>query len=252
LLGPANPAFVPIVELPEHVVRAVTTSEDAGFFAHRGFDFDELKNALLAGVKAGKLQRGGSTISQQLAKNLFLSRDRTLARKAREALVTVALEGTVPKARLLEIYLNLIEWGPGIYGIGPAARHYLDKDARAMTPREACFLATLIPSPRRSHAALEAGVPVQRWDERIDDLLGKLLVTGVLDEETVTRERAATLTLASWVPRAASSGPAAGEAPPESDEPGPTGAADDPAAGGGPRRGVDPSPRTGPSGPGAP
>ena len=107
----------------------------------------------MAGLRAGRLQRGGSTISQQLSKNLFLSRDRTLVRKVREALITVALEGTVPKARLLEIYLNLIEWGPSLHGIGPAARHYLGKDARALTPREACFLVTLVPSPVRSHAA---------------------------------------------------------------------------------------------------
>jgi transglycosylase-like protein len=201
LLGPANPAFVPVAELPEHVVRAITTSEDAGFFAHHGFDFDELRNALVAGARAGKLQRGGSTITQQLAKNLFLSRDRTLARKVREALITVALEGTVPKARLLEIYLNLIEWGPGLHGLGPAARHYLGKDARSLTPREACFLATLIPSPVRSHAALAAGVPVERWSERIDDLLHKLAVTGVLDEGGLERELVAPLALEAWVPR---------------------------------------------------
>jgi hypothetical protein len=209
LLGPANPDFVPFGELPEHVVRAVTTSEDAGFFAHHGFDFDELRNALVAGARAGKLGRGGSTITQQLAKNLFLSRDRTLARKAREALITVALEGTVPKARLLELYLNLIEWGPGLYGLGPAARHYLGKDARALTPREACFLATLIPSPLRSHAALLAGAPAARWSDRIDDLLRKLGAAGVLDEAALARELAAPLALASWIPGAVSPGAAA-------------------------------------------
>jgi hypothetical protein len=219
LLGPANPDYVPLAELPAHVVRAVTTSEDGGFFAHRGFDFDELRNALVAGARAGKLGRGGSTISQQLAKNLYLSRDRTLARKAREALITVALEGTVPKARLLEIYLNLIEWGPGLHGIGPAARHYLGKDARALSPRQACFLATLIPSPLRSHAALAGGVPVQRWSERIDDLLIKLGVAGVIDEETLARELAAPLTLAAWVPRPAPGKEPPGGPPPGADEP---------------------------------
>jgi hypothetical protein len=206
LLGPASPDFVPIAELPQHVVRAVTTSEDAGFFAHRGFDFDELRNAMVAGLRAGKLQRGGSTITQQLAKNLYLSRDRTLARKAREALVAVALEGTVPKARLLEIYLNLIEWGPALHGLGPAARHYLGKDARDLTPREACFLATLIPSPLRSHAALAGGAPLERWGERTDDLLRKLAAAGVIDEETLARELAAPLALAAWVPRGAAAG----------------------------------------------
>jgi hypothetical protein len=222
LIGPENPAFVPLAELPEHVVRAITTSEDAGFFAHQGFDFGELRNALAAGAQAGRLLRGGSTITQQLAKNLYLSRDRTLARKAREALITVALEGTVPKARLLEIYLNLIEWGPGLHGIGPAARHYLGKDARALTPREACFLATLIPSPLRSHAALAAGVPLARWSERIDDLLRKLNTVGLLDDAALAREVATPLTLAAWVPRGAvepaSPGSTLTDAPPDTDD----------------------------------
>ncbi len=186
LVGPANPDFVPIAELPEHVVRCVTTAEDAGFFAHRGFDFGELKNAAAAAVSAGQLRRGGSTISQQLAKNLYLSRDRTLARKAREALLTVALEGTVPKARLLEIYLNVIEWGPGLYGLGPASRHYFGVDARALSPRQGCFLAAIIPSPRKSGAAVAAGRPASLWADHVDDLLLKLQLTGVLSEEQLT------------------------------------------------------------------
>jgi len=165
------------------VVRAVTTSEDAGFYGHQGFDFDELKNAAAAGLAAGKLQRGGSTITQQLAKNLFLSRDRTLVRKAREALLTVALEGTVPKARLLEIYLNVIEWGPGLHGIGPAARHYFAVDARALTPRQACFLAAIVPSPLRSGAAVAAGRPPALWANRIDALLLKLQQASVISDE---------------------------------------------------------------------
>jgi len=215
LVGPDDPAFVPVAELPEHVVRCITTSEDAGFFGHQGFDFDELRNAVAAGAQAGKLLRGGSTITQQLAKNLYLSRDRSLARKAREALITVALEGTVPKARLLEIYLNVIEWGPELHGLGRAARHYLDKDARSLTPREACFLATLIPSPVRSHGALAAGVPAWRWSARVDDLLMKLQAVGLLDDDALARELSAPLALASWVPRQAAppdaGGPAAAE-----------------------------------------
>jgi hypothetical protein len=210
VVGPGNPAFVPITELPVHVIRAVTVSEDAGFFAHRGFDFEELRNAAAAGARAGQLGRGGSTITQQLAKNLYLSRDRTLARKAREALVTVALEGTLPKARLLEIYLNLIEWGPGLHGIGAAARRYFDEDARALTPRQACFLAAIIPSPVRSHAAVAAGRPASLWSARIDDLLVKLHATGVLDDAQLAEALAAPLAF----------GPLAPPAPPAAGPPG--------------------------------
>jgi penicillin-binding protein 1A len=186
-LGPANPAFVPIAELPDHVVRAVTTAEDAGFFGHQGFDFAELLEALSAGARAGHLGRGGSTISQQLAKNLYLSRDRTLVRKAREALVTIGLEATLPKARLLELYLNLIEWGPGLHGIGPAARHYFGVDARRLSPRQACFLAAIIPSPNRSHGLVAAGLGDRAYRTRVDDLLQRLNGFQALDDEALAR-----------------------------------------------------------------
>jgi membrane peptidoglycan carboxypeptidase len=199
LVGPARPGFVPFGELPDYVIRAITTSEDASFFAHRGFDFGELRNALAEAGQAGKLGRGGSTITQQLAKNLFLSRERTLARKVKEALVTVALEGSLSKARLLEIYLNVIEWGPGLHGLGPAAKHYFGKDARALTPREACFLAAAIPSPLRTHAAVAAGVPAERWNARIEGLLAKLGAVGVLTGDQLDEARGAPLRFAAGV-----------------------------------------------------
>ncbi len=177
-VGPGNPAFLPYAETPPHVVRAVTASEDAGFFAHRGFDFREIANAI---AERGRV-RGASTISQQLAKNLFLSPERTLSRKVREALGTIALEASVGKARLLEIYLNIAEWGPGVYGIGEAARFWFDKDPRALTPRESAFLATVIPAPRRFHARLHRSGITPWWNARIDDVLGKMRVQGALDD----------------------------------------------------------------------
>jgi hypothetical protein len=183
LVGPDNPGFVPIAELPRHVVRAVTASEDAGFFGHSGFDFDELRNAAVEGAQAGRVVRGGSTITQQLAKNLYLSREKTLARKLREALVTVALEATVPKQRLMEIYLNVAEWGPGLWGIGPAARHWFGKDARQLTPKEAAFLATVIPNPVRYHSMWNRGWVSEAWEQRVDDLLRTMYGQGNLTGE---------------------------------------------------------------------
>ena len=180
LVGLANPDFVPLSELPAYLVRAVTASEDAGFFGHTGFDFAELRNAAVQGAQAGRVVRGGSTISQQLAKNLYLSREKTLARKLREAMVTLALEATVPKHRLMEIYLNVAEWGPGLWGIGPAARHWFGKDARALTPREAAFLATVIPGPRRYHAMWYRGSPSEAWTEHVDGLLRTMYGQGSL------------------------------------------------------------------------
>ena len=181
VVGPENPDFVPVAELPAHVIRAVTTSEDAGFFAHHGFDFEEMKNALAEAAGAGRT-RGASTITQQLAKNLFLSRERTIARKVREAFLTLALEASLPKARLLEIYLNIVEWGPGVHGIGEAARHWFGKDARALTPREAAFLASVIPSPMRFHAYFATGEISGAFLQRVDGLLVKMRDQGQLTD----------------------------------------------------------------------
>jgi hypothetical protein len=186
LVGPGNPDFVPVADLPEHVVRAVTASEDAGFFAHHGFDFAELGLAFAAGAERGRVVRGGSTITQQLAKNLYLGREKTLARKVREAAITLALEACLPKARLLEIYLNVAEWGPGVHGIGPAARHWFGKDARALTPREAAFLASVIPNPVRYDAMRTRGVSAG-WESRVDELLLKMNEQGALSEEDLLR-----------------------------------------------------------------
>ncbi len=178
-VGPGNPAFVPYAEIPQTLVRAVTASEDAGFFGHRGFDFREIVSAV---AERGRV-RGASTISQQLAKNLFLSPERTLARKVREALATIALEASVPKARLLEIYLNIAEWGPGVYGVGEAARYWFGKDARLLTPRESAFLATVIPSPRRFAARLHRSGITPWWNARIDDVLGKMRTQNQLSDD---------------------------------------------------------------------
>ncbi|MFY3745219.1 transglycosylase domain-containing protein [Anaeromyxobacter sp. Red801] len=185
LVGPRNPDFVPLASLPQHVIRAVTASEDAGFYGHSGFEFEELRNAFAAAAERGRLVRGGSTISQQLAKNLYLSREKTLARKVREAALTVALEATVPKARLLEIYLNVAEWGPGLWGIGPAARHWFGVPAAELTPRQAAFLATVIPNPVRFHFMWARGAPTEAWDQRVDELLLKMAAQQVLDPDAL-------------------------------------------------------------------
>ncbi|NTV75056.1 MAG: transglycosylase domain-containing protein [Holophaga sp.] len=198
-IGPGNLAFVPLGELPTILVRAVLESEDAGFFGHKGFDLSEIQEALSDG---GRL-RGASTLTQQLAKNLFLSRDRTLARKVREALATVALEVAVGKRRILEIYLNLAEWGEGVNGIGEAAQHWFGKNARALSPKEAAMLATVIPNPVRYEMYRRRGALTPAWEARVAGLLAKLHATGVLDDEGLRAAEAETLAFKSS-PRAAS------------------------------------------------
>jgi penicillin-binding protein 1A len=171
-IGPDNPRYVPFSELPRVLVRAVLRSEDAAFWVHRGFDFDSLSTLLLQ-PSDGKV-RGGSTLTQQLAKNLFLSREKTYARKVKEAYLTLGLETSLSKERLLEVYFNIIEWGPGLYGIGEAARHYFGKDAHELGIRESAFLATIIPNPVRYHVYCTRGELSELWKKNVDGLLATL------------------------------------------------------------------------------
>lgn len=128
--------------------RAVIASEDAKFIDHEGFDWEGIQKAFDKNLKKGKIVAGGSTISQQLAKNLFLSTKRTPWRKGEEALITVMLENMLSKRRILEIYLNVIEWGNGVFGAEAAARHYYKSSAAKLSSGQAAKLAAMIPNPR--------------------------------------------------------------------------------------------------------
>jgi monofunctional biosynthetic peptidoglycan transglycosylase len=140
--------WVAYEQISEHLKRAVVASEDGRFLQHQGFDFNAIEIAWKKNLKQRKWVAGGSTISQQLAKNLFLSSEKTVGRKFQEALITLMLEKFLSKQRILEIYLNIIEWGNGIFGIEAAARHYFGVSASSLTPRQAAWLAAIIPNPR--------------------------------------------------------------------------------------------------------
>ena len=131
-----------------HLKRAVIASEDAKFLDHEGFDWEGIQKAYEKNLKKGKIVAGGSTISQQLAKNLFLSTKRTPWRKAQEAVITLMLEKILTKRRILEIYLNVIEWGNGVFGAEAAARHYYKTSASNLNAGQAARLAAMIPNPR--------------------------------------------------------------------------------------------------------
>jgi len=141
--------WVPYRRISTHLKRAVVAAEDAKFMSHDGFDWEEIQKALERNVREGEIVRGGSTITQQLAKNLFLSGERTWWRKGEEALIAVMLEGIMSKRRILEIYLNVIEWGDGIFGAEAAARHHFGESAATLDPEQAARLAAMVPSPRR-------------------------------------------------------------------------------------------------------
>ncbi len=140
--------WVEYSKISNHLKRAVIASEDAKFKNHEGFDWEGIEKAYEKNLKKGKLVAGGSTISQQLAKNLFLSASRTPWRKAEEAVITLMLENMMSKRRILEIYLNVIEWGNGVFGAEAASRHYYKTSASGLGKTQAAKLAAMVPNPR--------------------------------------------------------------------------------------------------------
>ena len=158
--------WVPLDRISENVVQAVRMGEDAAFFTHPGFDFHELRESVQRNFERGEFARGASTITQQLAKNMFLSTEKSLDRKLKEAILTYRLERALSKNRILEIYLNVIEWGDGVYGVEAAARTYFGKSAAYLDPAEAAFLAAMIPNPRQLNPTSRFD-SVKRGQERI-------------------------------------------------------------------------------------
>lgn len=140
--------WVPYAKISNHLKRALIVSEDAKFVDHEGFDWEGIQKAYEKNLKKGKIVAGGSTISQQLAKNLFLSTKRTPWRKGEEVIITLMLEAVMDKRRIFEIYLNVIEWGDGVFGAEAAARHYFGVSAAQLTAEQAARLAAMVPNPR--------------------------------------------------------------------------------------------------------
>jgi monofunctional biosynthetic peptidoglycan transglycosylase len=141
--------WVPLSRVSPYVMKAVIIAEDDKFWSHEGFDFEAMQKALEKDIKKKKFKAGGSTISQQLAKNLYLSPAKNPVRKIKEAILTWRMERQLSKRRIMELYLNVTEWGDGIFGIEAAARKHYGKSAAALSAREAAVLAAVIPNPRR-------------------------------------------------------------------------------------------------------
>ena len=140
--------WAPYDRISIHLKRALIAAEDSKFLAHEGFDWEGIQKAYEKNLKKGKIVAGGSTISQQLAKNLFLSGSRTPWRKGQEAIITLMLEKMMSKRRILEIYMNIIEWGNGVFGAEAAARYYYRTTAAGLAPVQAAKLAAMVPNPR--------------------------------------------------------------------------------------------------------
>ncbi len=162
--------WVPYDRISRHLKRAVIAAEDAKFATHAGFDWEAIAKAREKNEKRGRVVYGGSTITQQLAKNLFLSPERSYVRKAQEAILTVMMELLLPKQRILELYLNVIEWGNGVFGAEAAARRYFNVSAAQLGEEQAARLAAMIPSPRR----FERNPGSEYLDGRVATILARM------------------------------------------------------------------------------
>lgn len=176
-------AWVSLGRISPYLVKAVLIAEDDKFWKHEGFDYESIQKAIEKDLQAGRFKFGGSTISQQLARNLYLSPEKSLLRKAAEAVLTWKMERTLPKKRILEIYLNVAEWGEGIFGAEAAARHHFGKSARDLSPQEAARLAAVLPNPRKYNPAGEQKYVVNRA-RSIHSIMVKRGVTAPEWEET--------------------------------------------------------------------
>ncbi len=169
--------WVPISSLPDIVVQAVLTAEDDTFFEHNGVNYKAAWDALVLDVQKRRFARGGSTITQQMIKNVLLSREKTISRKLREYVLARKAEELLSKRKILEIYLNEVEWGDNIYGIEAASRFYLDKHANELTPGEAALLAGMLPNPRYFNPFKRPDKARGRQERVLDNMLQAKLIT---------------------------------------------------------------------------
>jgi hypothetical protein len=164
-VGLINPDFTALSDISPWLKISVLTSEDGGFYFHNGFNLDAIRESIIADIREGRFVRGGSTISMQLVKNVFLTQNKTLGRKLEELLIVWIIENShlSTKDRMFEVYLNVIEWGPGIYGITQAARYYFNKSPSELTLQESLFLAGIVPFPRRFKSVFESNGCLKSW-----------------------------------------------------------------------------------------
>ena len=167
---------------------AILVSEDWAFYQHPGYDAKQIKEAITESVNSHKLKRGASTITQQVVRNIYLSKEKTLTRKARELWLSTKIEKVLSKNRILELYLNIAEFGDGIFGIGPAAHHYFNKNASELSAKEGAFLAMLLPSPKRYAVSFQKHELTLYARKTIHSILNKMVQANYLSPEEKTTE----------------------------------------------------------------
>jgi len=172
IVGESNDDYVKLEDISPYLIKSIMSTEDSAFYQHRGFIVSEFRTALVKNLEAGAFRYGASSITMQFVKNVLLYRDKTLARKLQELFLTWHVENTLTKDRILEIYFNVIEYGPGLYGIGPASWHYFSKAPKDLNPVEAAFFSSILPSPKERYKQYCAGT-LTKWTEgKISRILG--------------------------------------------------------------------------------
>ncbi len=176
-------SWVSLSQVSRSAQMAILISEDWAFYSHPGYDEKQIREAIEESIESGKLKRGASTITQQMVKNVFLSQEKSLIRKARELWLATKVEKVLGKKKILEIYLNIAEWGEGIFGIGRASQHYFHKSASELTAKEGAFLAMLLPSPKKYSISFRKKELTRYARKTVNSILNKLVSANVLTYE---------------------------------------------------------------------
>jgi len=182
VLGPDNPDFVSLSNISPYLLGALAICEDGAFYRHHGFLPQAINESLQHNLRAGRFGRGASTITMQLVKNLFLTNEKTVSRKLQEAMLTWWIEREVEKRRMLEVYFNIIEWGDGLYGVGPACRHYFQRHPAKINPLQAAWLASIIRDPVR-YQRMRGGAVYGGWKGYLNDIMRKMTRRGTITQE---------------------------------------------------------------------
>lgn len=184
-VGGSNPDYYPLAEISPFLKKAVLTFEDPNFYSHKGFEMNAFRASMVKNMAENKFSRGGSTISMQLIKNVFLKREKTISRKLEEILLCYVMENNkiVSKDRILEVYFNIIEWGPNVYGIGEASRFYFQKKPANLTLNECMFLASIVPMPQKFMNQFEGPIWKNKFARRSIFMKNLMLKRGIITPE---------------------------------------------------------------------
>jgi len=191
-VGPQTPQWVPLAQISVQAMGAVVSSEDTSFFSNEGVDYHEVRESIKKDLETGKFARGASTLTQQVIKNVYLGQEKTLWRKFKEFFWAQKMAKVLSKSEVLAFYLNMAEWGPGLYGIKDAAHHYFNRSPAELTAKQGAFLALLLPSPKKYHSYFKNKSLTPWAQSRLEKILKIMLSMKFIDEteyETALKEQ---------------------------------------------------------------